>query len=109
MNVFEVTDVFGEVVCLPETRWTAHVLASHPEMRPHLEAIQRTIEQPHFVLRSETDPDAKLFYRRGAAQGKYTNLYVKVVVSYAAKSAIVKTAFFTADLTGGKILWAKFP
>jgi hypothetical protein len=82
-DVFEVMDVFGEPVQLPEARWTSHVLASHPEMQPHLESIQQAIQTPHFVLASDSAPSAKLFYQCGAVQDKYKNLYLKVVVSYA--------------------------
>ena len=109
MNVFAVQDVFGVEVCLPERRWKGHVLASHPEMSSHLEAIEQAITNPQFVFQSDIDTDAKLFYRRGIVQGKYRHLFVKVAVSYATTPAIVKTAFFTDSMTGGKLLWAKFP
>lgn len=109
MDTFQVTDVFGEIVCLSDTRWQGHILAAHPEMKPYVAEVEDTIAHPHCVYESENDPDAKLFYRRGAVQGKYRNLYLKVVVSYATQPAVLKTAFFTTSLTGGKLLWIKFP
>lgn len=109
MDVFQVTDVLGNLVRLPAARWQGHILATHPELQPHVAEIEDTIAHPHCVYESEKDPDAKLFYRRGAVQGKYHNLYLKVVVSYATQPAVVKTAFFTTTLTGGKLLWIKFP
>lgn len=102
-------DVFGDLVCLPIMRWQGHILATHPEMQPYLAEIEDTIAHPHCVSESENDPDAKLFCRRSAVQGKYRNLYLKVVVSYATQPAVVKTTFFTTNMTGGKLLWIKFP
>ncbi len=109
MNALSVTDVFGDSVSLPVSRWQTHILATHPELKMHLDDIAKAIGEPHCVYESETDTAAKLFFRRGAVQGKYRNLYLKVVVSYATKPAIVKTAFFTNTLQGGKLLWIRFP
>jgi hypothetical protein len=109
MDLFQVTDVFGELVRLPAARWQGHILAVHPEMQPYLAEMEDAIAHPHCVYESESDPYTKLFYQRGAGQGKHRNLYLKVAVSYAIQPAVIKTAFFTATLTGGKLLWIKFP
>ncbi len=68
-----------------------------------------TVSEPHCVYRSSLDQETKLFYRRGASQGKYTNLYLKVVVSYQSVPAMMKTAFYTGHITGDELLWIKFP
>ena len=108
-DLFQVTDVFGDTVCLPDRRWYGHILLIHPEIRPFLNELETTIQRPDCVYSSESDADVKLFYKRGIGQGKYRNLYLKVVVSYRTQPAIVKTAFFTNALTGGSLLWIKNP
>ncbi len=109
MELFSVRDVFGDTVCLSDARWQRHILATHPEVGPYLLQLETALTEPDCVYSSSSDPDAKLFYRRGITQGRYRNLYLKVVVSYASSPASVKTAFFSAGLTGGKLLWIKFP
>jgi len=104
-NLFQIQDVFGNDVCLPNARWHEHILVIHPEVQPFLAEIEDSIRNPHCVYASRSDTHAKLFYKRGITQGKYRNLYIKVVVSYEMRPAIVKTAFFTASLTGEILLW----
>lgn len=109
MDLIQVTDVFGEGVTLSDGRWQGHILAAHPEMQPYLAQIEEAIRNPTCVYSSENDPNSRLFYRRGAALGKYKNLYLKVVVSYSSLPATVRTAFFTTSLTGGDLLWIRRP
>ena len=66
--------------------------------------MEEAIARPHCVYSSLADPDTRLFYLRGFGQGKYRNLYLKVVVSYKSDPAEVKTAFLTGHLTGGELL-----
>ena len=108
-NLFQTQDVFGNNVCLPNARWREHILVIHPEVQPFLNKIEYTIRNPHCVYTSRSDRYAKLFYKRGITQGKYRDLYIKVVVSYETHPAIVKTAFFTASLTGEILLWIQKP
>lgn len=104
-NLFRVTDVFGDEVCLSDERWSRHILGGHPEVAPYLSEIAETLQRPQVVCASTSDPDAKEFFRLGLAQGRYRRLYLKVIVSYAADPAQVKTAYFTSGLSGGTILW----
>lgn len=101
-NLFQIQDVFGNDVCLPDVRC---ILVIHPEVQSFLIEIEDAIRNLHCVYTSPNDPHARLFYKRGITQGKYRNLYIKVVVSYETCPAIVKTAFFTASLTGDILLW----
>jgi hypothetical protein len=107
--LFEVIDPFGDKVQLSDDKWNTHILASHPEMAPYLDLLFEAIENPHAVLRSSTASESKLFYRRGVNQGRYANLYCKVVVGYDVSPATIRTAFFTSNLTGGEIIWLKYP
>ena len=108
-NLFKIQDILGNDVCLPDVRWHDHILVIHPEVQPFLTEIKDAIRNPHCVYTSPNDPHARLFYKRGITQGKYRNLYIKVVVSYETCPAIVKTAFFTASLTGDILLWIQKP
>src|ERR1043166_3544702 len=89
----ETADVFGDAVQLSTARWEQHILATHPEVKQFLNHFKETLSEPHCVYRSGTDPDSKLFYRRGFDQGKYKNLYLKIVVSYKSEPAEIKTIF----------------
>jgi hypothetical protein len=109
VNVIDTKDVFGNTVCLSESRWKSHILATHPEMEQYLSEIANAISQPHCVYTSNNDPNAKLFFRKRDAKVKYGNLYLKAVVSYEAEHVIVKTAFFTRNITGGDLLWIQAP
>ena len=108
-ELFRVNDWEGNEVLLESEQWRQHIIRGHPEVEPYLEGIAETVTRPHFVLSSESDADVKLFYRKGFAQGKYDMLYLKVVVNYRERPASVRTAFFTASLSGGEVLCAQYP
>ena len=105
--LFQTVDIFGNLVELTEERWKTHILTGHYEVEPYIEQIKETIESPDCIFESRYESDTKLFYKRGITQGKHRNLYMKVVVSYSETPAFIKTAFFTPQLTGGKLLWIK--
>ena len=105
--LFQAVDIFGNLVELTEERWETHILTGHYEVEPYIEQIKETIESPDCIFESRYEYDTKLFYKRGITQGKYKNLYMKVVVSYSETPAFIITAFFTLQLTGGKLLWIK--
>ena len=108
-TVLEAEDVFGDSIRLTRERWDQHILATHPEVKPYLSELKQTLKEPHCVYRSAIDPESKLFYRRGFDQGRYSNLYLKIVVSYKSEPADIKTVFLTSLLTGGELLWIKYP
>jgi hypothetical protein len=64
-NLFQIQDVFGNYVCLPNARWYDHILVIHPEVQRFLAEIEDAIRNPHCVYTSPNDPHAKLFYKRG--------------------------------------------
>ncbi|MFQ6040475.1 MAG: hypothetical protein ACE5PV_06425 [Candidatus Poribacteria bacterium] len=105
--LFQAVDIFGNLIELTEERWKTHILTGHYEVELYIEQIKETIKSPDCIFESRYEPDTRLFYKRGITQGKYRNLYMKVVVSYSETPAFIKTAFFTPQLTGGKLLWIK--
>ncbi len=105
--VFSTKDPFGNSVQLTVDQWNQHILVGHDEVKPYLDEIRQCIESPDCILASQYEPDVKLFYKRGITQGRYHHLYLKVVVGYEQSPAFIKTAFFSSQLTGGKLLWIK--
>ena len=75
-NLFQTQDVFGNDVCLPNTRWHEHILVIHPEVQPFLAEIEDAIRNPHCIYTSWSNRYTKLFYKRGITQGKYRNLSI---------------------------------
>ena len=106
--LFTVPDKDGIPINLTRERWESHILVGHPAMAKHLEAIKVTINDPDYILQSDKRADTKLFYRLGVTEGKYSNLYVVVVVRYTASEGFVRTAYLALEpIAGGKVVWIR--
>lgn len=95
-------DFQGLAIRLTDER-RAHIL-EHPEMVSMEAAIEETLLRPERVVRSFSDPQAKLYYRfyfRTVVGGKY----LCVVVKTRDADAFVLTAYLTDRIKKGVALW----
>ena len=77
-------DYTGEGVRLTEER-IEHILTSHPEMKPYMDAVPEVLSDPHRIT-SDPDPSVQRYYRL------YGTKYVCVVVKKTPGDAFVVTA-----------------
>jgi len=106
--LFTIPDKDGIPITLTWKRWEAHILIGHPAMAKHLEAIGLTISDPDYILQSDKRADTRLFYRLGVTEGKYSNLYVVVVIRYTASAGFVRTAYLALKpIAGGEVVWIR--
>jgi|SRR5437016_4710948 len=96
------TDCFGRRVRLTDER-LAHIL-EHPEMRSIDSEIEAVVNGPHFVRRSRSDANVRMFYKfcpETIVGGKW----LCVVIKYAEGDAFVVTAYLTSRAKAGEDLW----
>jgi len=106
--LFTIPDQDGISITLTWERWENHILIGHPAMAKHLEAINLAISDPDYILQSDKRADTKLFYRLGVTEGKYSNLYVVVVIRYTVSEGFVRTAYLTLKpIAGGEVVWIR--
>jgi hypothetical protein len=98
------TDYEGRAVRLTDER-LAHIL-EHPEMVGIEDKIEETLASPERVVESQSDPEARLYYRfcMGTRVG---DKHLCVVVKLAQNDAFVLTAYLVAKPTGGVQIWPK--
>ena len=94
----------GLPIRLTDERLT-HIL-QHPEMVGLETAIEETLVQPDRVVRSFTDPLARLYYRQYAAT-QVGEKYLCVVVKIVGDDAFIVTAYLTDVVKMGAQLWPK--
>ena len=98
------TDCFGQRVRLTDER-LVHIL-EHPEMRSIDSEIEAVVNGPHFVRRSRSDANVRMFYKfcpETIVGGKW----LCVVVKYTSNDAFVVTAYLTDKPKAGEDLWPK--
>ncbi|MFQ5742343.1 MAG: PBECR2 nuclease fold domain-containing protein [Acidobacteriota bacterium] len=103
MPTFE--DVHGRSIRVTEER-LEHLETSHPEMREQLERLKETLRDPERVVRSRTDPDVELFYRR-FGETPVTEKFLCAVVKSGDLDAFLVTAYFTDSAKRGDMLWER--
>ena len=89
---------------MTDERWR-HIQA-HPELAGMQAAVAETLREPEVVIRSASDPLAKLYYRfyhRTMVGGKHLCVVVKILVD----DAFVVTAYLTDRVKKGTLLWPK--
>lgn len=106
--LFTIPDKDGTPTTLTRERWESHILVGHPAMAKHLEAIKVAINDPDYILQSDKQADTNLFYRLGVTEGKYSNLYMVVVIRYTASEGFVRTAYLVPKpIAGGEVIWIR--
>ena len=109
-RTYRIRDPRGLEVTLAPSRWNRHILVHHLEMASQLKNVLLTIEEPEVIQLSTYDPDVHLYFRRKAAGfGKFSRLYIEVVVRLDTESVSghILTAHYTNALEKGRILWAR--
>jgi hypothetical protein len=103
MDVFQVTDVFGDVIRLSDERWQ-HICDHHPVMEKYLLRIQSTLTAPDVIQRSATNSNEYRYYK--FFQDIYGGKYVFVPVVKQEVDNFVVTAFIVRAIRGkGELIW----
>ncbi len=90
-------------------QWSGHIVANHPEMAGHEDAVERTIREPLAVYRSDVDRRRHVFYRPLRLPPPLDLGYLRVVVEYSGESSgrlrgWVVTAFPVIGPKKGEVL-----
>jgi len=102
-------DPLGLVVHLQKKAW-GHIANDHPEMKDRLMDIVQAIKTPTIIEADPTDTNSRRYYwLKPVAFGKYSKLYVMVVVRVDKESVSgsIRTAHLIEKPKGGTVLWAK--
>ena len=102
-------DPQGFRVHLQKEAW-GHIANDHPEMKNRLEDILQAIKTPTIIEADPIDPESRRYYwLKPVAFGKYSRLYVMVVVRVDKESVSgsIRTAHLIEKPKGGTVLWAK--
>jgi len=106
-GIHETTDPQGLVVVLDRNAWQ-HITSGHPEMRDRLTEILQAIRTPTIIEADPIDSNSRRYYwLKPISFGKYSRLYVMVVVSVDNESVSgrVRTAHLVDKQKGGRVLW----
>lgn len=105
-------DHLGRPIRLTDER-LRHVIA-HPEMRGMEPGLAETLERPEIVVRSNSDPEVRLYYKT-FAQTPVSEKYLCVVVKDPGSpnrsdppdppAAFVITGYLTDAIKKGETLW----
>lgn len=99
-------DFDGRAIRLTDER-REHIL-SHPEMSGLEDSISEVLATPEAVVRSRSDPEARLYYRHylGTAVG---DKFLCVVVKVTGADGFVVTAYLTDRVKEGNRIWPTKP
>jgi len=95
-------DFLGRNIRLTDER-LQHIL-EHPELVNMEIAIEETLKQPQFIVKSISDSNAELYYRfySGTIVG---DKWLCVVVKHTLNDAFILTAYLTEKIKKGIQLW----
>ena len=100
-------DPLGRSIAARRRRWDEHVIARHPEIASHAEAVRATLTAPDFIVTDFDNPDGLNYYRFGVLPPPYSRLYLKVVVSFRGSGSPavgdVITAYSTGRIARGEV------
>ena len=102
MKIFR--DFAGRSIRLTNER-LKHIL-DHPEMAGMSGCIKQTLSEPHKVIQSVSDPQARLYYRFYIST-RVGDKYLCVVVKVNPGDAFILTAYFTDTIKKGEIIWLR--
>ena len=103
MQVFR--DYQGRQVRLTDERLD-HILENHEDMELLVFAISETLELPDAVVQSNSNPNARLYYReyRNTHAG---DKYICVVAIMLEDDAFVVSAYLREGVREGAVLWER--
>ena len=82
--LFKVHDYDGIQVLLSKNTWNNKLLNpifGHPEVKPFLSKIRKTVKEPDYVFQSIRNSSSKLLFSR-ISYGLFTSYYLCVVIKY---------------------------
>ena len=94
--VFEVVDKSGRRIRLTEKQWS-HTLRKHPSLSDYIEEIKETLREPLAITESNSDKDARLYYKY------YKHLpsphkYLLVIVKYLNGDGFIISTYFEKSI-----------
>lgn len=75
-------------------------------MSGQIERVKDVLLNPDRIIRSQTDSDVELFYRRYEST-PVTEKYLCVVVNSRTDDLFIITAYFTDTVKKGEVLWER--
>jgi hypothetical protein len=78
-EIFNVTECFGNLVILPASTWTSHILDEHPEMDGFENLVRNVLRDPEEVRLGSHDMAAVFLSGAGEGPGAQG---IRVVVNY---------------------------
>lgn len=81
-----------------------HIEQDHPEMLNQDDKIKDTLKSPFMIVRSKTDNEVELFYKK-YSRTPVTEKYLCVVIKSWIDDSFIITAYFTDTIKKGEILW----
>lgn len=81
-----------------------HIEQDHPEMLNQYDKIKDTLKNPFMIVRSKTDNEVELFYKK-YSRTPVTEKYPGVVIKSWIDDSFIITAYFTYTIKKGEILW----
>lgn len=98
--IFLIKERFGKKIRLTKERWH-HIQERHPEVRPHLNKIKATLQNPDVIIRNRYNPDEKYYHKYFKSLDNY------LIAIAQDKKKFVITAFISRKIKRGEILWRK--
>lgn len=83
-----------------------HIEQDHPEMLNQYDKIKDTLKSPLIIVRSKTDNEVELFYKK-YSRTPVADKYLCVVVKSCIDDSFIITSYFTDTIKKGEILWKK--
>jgi hypothetical protein len=109
--LWEVTDGRGRTVAMREKQWQ-HIL-EHKSMHDEEGAIRLSVSDPDVVLRPHKRAKGRGIERRLncrlGAHSRYKGLYVVVPIDYGPSENWIVTAYPSANLPKGELLYVRIP
>ncbi|WP_295100015.1 hypothetical protein [uncultured Candidatus Kuenenia sp.] len=81
-----------------------HIEQDHPEMLNQYDKIKDSLKSPFMIVRSKTDNEVELFYKK-YSRTPVTEKYLCVVIKSWIDDSFIITAYFTYTIKKGEILW----
>jgi hypothetical protein len=109
-TVFRVLDPEGYTIVLKVQQWD-HITSGHPEMKDHLDLLQKTIMEPEVIQRDAERLETHYYYRlTGRTLFRRNDLYLSAVVCRKedGKCGHVKTAHLVKHVRkDGESVWLR--
>jgi len=98
---------FGTPVVITRRTWHGHVVEGHPEMKPYLDLVMATIEEPDVIARDTRHPGRVYFNKRWADISDFPAAWLQAMVLLPRDGSFARLlSAWPARRVGGKeIVW----